>query len=62
MVKTLTQDDPQAEHKPETAMTRHFQPEEFEADTDEERPISVLAERRRQFLSMLKARRTQSDQ
>ena len=62
MVKKPTKDNPQAEQQPVTAITRTYEPEEFEADTDEDRPIAVLAEKRRQFLSMLKAREPQSDQ
>jgi len=62
VVKKLTKDNPPAKQKSATATTRRYEPEEFEADTDEERPIAILAERRRQFLSMLKAREPQSDQ
>jgi len=51
-----TNDNPQAKQQSVTAITRTYEPEEFDADTDEERPIAVLAERRRQFLSMLKER------
>ena len=35
---------------------RQFDPDEFDADTNEERPIALLAERRRQFLAGLKMR------
>lgn len=34
---------------------RVFSPDEFEADTQEDRPIAVLAEKRRQFLARLGA-------
>ena len=53
MVKTPSKD----QHKAEEA-TRTYEPEEFEADTAEERPIALLAERRRQFLAGLKASQT----
>ena len=62
MVKKLTNDNQQAEQQSVTAVTRTYEPEEFDADTAEDRPIAVLAERRRQFLSMLNAREPQSDQ
>ena len=55
MAKTLIRDNQQAEQQPETAAIRRFDPEEFDADTDEERPVALLAERRRQFLAGLKA-------
>ena len=62
MLKKPTNDNPQAKQKSVTAVTRTYEPEEFEADTDEARPIAVLAERWRQFLSMLNARENQSEQ
>ncbi len=62
MVKTPAKDNPQAKQKSATAMVRCYEPEEFDADTNEERAIAVLAERRRQFLSMLNTREPQSDQ
>lgn len=43
-------------------MMRCYELEKLDADTDEKRPIAVLPERRRQFLSMLKAREPQSDE
>jgi len=49
-------DSPPAKQKSATAIIRRYEPEEFAADTDEERPIAVLAERRRQFLSTLRGR------
>ena len=55
-------DSPQTKQQSLTAVTRRYEPEEFDADTDEERPIAVLAEKRRQFLWMLNAREPQSDQ
>lgn len=62
MGRKPARDSPQAKRQPVTPITRTFGPEEFDADTDEDRPIAVLAERRRQFLSMLKAREPQSDE
>ena len=62
MVKKRTSDNPQAKQQMVTAVTRTYEPEKFEADMDEERLIAVLAERRRQFLSMLKAREPQPDE
>ena len=59
MVKTLTKNNQPAKQNSEAAMTRSYEPEEFEADTAEERPIALLAERRRQFLAELKARQTE---
>lgn len=53
MVKAPSKD----KHKPAGA-TRVYAPAEFEADTNEARPIALLAERRRQFLSGLKACQT----
>ena len=61
MGKKATNDNPPVKQQSVTAVTRIYEPEEFDADTDEERPIAVLAERRRQFLSMLKTREPQSD-
>ena len=55
MVKTFAEDKQQAKQKPEPAVTRRFVPEEFEADTTEERSVALLAERRRRFLVGLKA-------
>lgn len=55
MAKTLVRDNQKAKQQPETATVRHFEPEEFDADTDEERPVALLAERRRQFLAGLRA-------
>ncbi len=56
MVKTLLKAKQQAEPQSKTTTIRHYAPEEFEADTTEERPVAMLAERRRQFLAGLKAR------
>lgn len=39
-----------------TPEVRVFSPDDFEADTQEDRSISVLAEKRRQFLARLNAR------
>lgn len=56
MVKTLIKAKQQTEPQSKTTTIRHYAPEEFEADTTEERPVAVLAERRRQFLVGMKAR------
>ncbi len=64
MTKTLTKDRQTAKQKsetPATILTRRYEAEEFEADTTEERPVPLLAERRRQFLAELKARQTDAD-
>ena len=61
MVKTLNQDNRQSEKNPETSMTRSYEAEEFEADTIDDRPVTLLAERRRQFLAGLKARQTETN-
>lgn len=55
MDKTLIGDNQRAEQKPEPGTARRYEPEEFDADTDEERPVALLAERRRQFLARQKA-------
>jgi len=49
-----TKNNLQAKRKSATAVMPCYEPEEFDADTAKERPVAVLAERRRQFLSMLK--------
>ncbi len=59
--KTLTKDVQRVKQELEAALTRRYEPEEFEAETTEERPIALLAERRRQFLAGLKARQTEAD-
>ena len=61
MLKKPTKDNPQARKQSVIAFTRTYEPEEFDADTDEERPIAILAEKRRQLLAMLNAREPQSD-
>lgn len=61
MDKTLIGDNQRAEQKPEPGTARRYEPEEFDADTTEERPVALLAERRRQFLAGLKARQTEVD-
>ena len=48
MTKTLTQS---AKQKPEAAVTRSYDADEFKADTTEDRPVALLAQRRRQFLA-----------
>ena len=50
MTKTLTQSTQQT---PEEAVVRGYDPDEFEADTLEERPIALLAQKRRRFLAEL---------
>ena len=55
MVKTLIRNKARVKQKQEAAPVRSYQSEEFEADTTEERPIALLAERRRQFLAQLLA-------
>lgn len=64
MVKTLVRSkhSMKQSHPVVSPIKRDFSPEEFDADTEEERPIAVLAERRKQFLSMLKVREPQSDE
>jgi hypothetical protein len=56
MVKTFGKEEQKLDHA-----LRSYDPEEFEADTTEERPIALLAEKRRQFLSGLKARQTDAN-
>ena len=56
MIGKPTKNSPQAKQQSVTAITRTYEPEEFDADTDEERPIAVLAKKRRQFLLMLEER------
>lgn len=50
MINTPSKDQQKLENA-----ARTYEPEEFEADTSEERPVALLAERRRQFLAGLKA-------
>ncbi len=56
MVKTPSKDQQKTENA-----ARTYEPEEFEADTPEERPVALLAERRRQFLAGLKASQTNAN-
>jgi len=58
MVKTLVRSKHSMKqpHPVVSPIKRDFSPEEFDADTDEERPIAVLAKKRRQFLLMLEER------
>ncbi len=56
MVKTPSED----QHKLDSVI-RQYEPDQFEADTAEERPIALLAERRRQFLNGLKACQTNAN-
>ena len=60
MTKTLTHRAKQAKQKPEAVMTRRYEPEEFDADTAEERPVALLAEKRRQFLAGLSVRQNEA--
>ena len=64
MVKTLVRSKhPMKQSHPVVSpIKRDFSPEEFDADTEEDRPIAVLAEKRWQFLSVLKAREPQLDE
>ena len=56
MVKTLTAEKRPAKHKAgATALPRMREADEFEADTQEDRPIALLAERRREFLARVEA-------
>lgn len=63
MVKTLVRSKhPMKQSHPVVSpIKRDFSPEEFDADTEEERPIAVLAERRKQFLAALEAKQSQAD-
>ena len=57
MVKTLVRriHSMKQPHPVMSPIKRDFGPEEFDADTEEDRPIAVLAERRNQFLAVLEA-------
>ena len=48
MTKTLAQKVKPIQQKPEAAAARSYEAGEFDADTDEERPVALLAQRRRQ--------------
>jgi len=48
-------------HPVVSPIKRDFSPEEFDADTEEDRPIAVLAERRKQFLAALEAKQSEAD-
>jgi hypothetical protein len=63
MVKTLVRSkhSMKQSHPVVSPIKRDFSPEEFDADTEEERPIAVLAERRKQFLAALEAKQSASD-
>ncbi len=61
MAETLNGDKRQVKQEPKNSMIRQYEPDQFEADTDEERPIALLAERRRQFLKGLKACQTNAN-
>ncbi len=56
MAQRLDEDKRQIKQEPKNSTIRQYEPDQFEADTDEERPIALLAERRRQFLNGLRAR------
>ncbi len=53
MVNTLANNQQPAERQLQISVSRTFEPEEFEADTDEERTVILLAERRRLVLMKL---------
>jgi len=63
MVKTLVRSkhSMKQSHPVVSPIKRDFSPEEFDADTEEERPIAVLAERRKQFLAALEAKQSEAD-
>ena len=63
MVKTLVRSEhPMKQPHPVVSpIKREFSPEEFDADTEEDRPIAVLAERRKQFLAALEPKQSQTD-
>ena len=59
MVKALTAEKRPAKQKSSAAaLPRVREADEFEADTQEDRPIALLAERRREFLAKLQAQNT----
>ncbi len=55
MVKSLLTRKRPAKAHAATPQARTFNPDEFKADTPEDRSIAVLAEKRRQFLARLQA-------
>ena len=61
MLKKPIEDSRQAKHQSVRSEARTYKPEEFDADTDEERPVTILAERRRQFLSLLNAQEPEAE-
>lgn len=56
MINPLATHKPEVESRPQTSVSRTYEPEEFDADTDEERTVPLLAERRRLFLTVLNAK------
>ena len=56
MTKILTRHLQQGEETA-AAPLRTYEPEEFDADTDEDRPVAILAEKRRRFLAELNLHR-----
>lgn len=56
MPNTLASREPDVETRPQISVSRTYGPKEFDADTDEERTVVLLAERRRVFLTGLNAK------
>ncbi len=56
MINTSASNELEAEKRPQISASRTYEPEEFEADTEEERTVALLAERRRLFLMALNAK------
>lgn len=56
MASTSVSNEAVVEERPYISVSRTYEPEEFDADTDEERTVALLAERRRQFLTALNAK------
>lgn len=56
MINTLATNESEAEKRPQISASRTYEMEEFDADTDEERTVPLLAERRRLFLTALNAK------
>jgi len=64
MVKTLTANKKHTKQNSAPVLmgtTRTYGSDEFEADTEEDRSIPVLAEKRRRFLTGLKAQSTEPE-
>lgn len=56
MANTSISNEAVVKERPHISVSRTYELEEFEADTDEERTVPLLAERRRQFLTALNAK------